>query len=115
MPNCGVEICQENERLGRKCKVPKLARNGKRAIQTLREQGFQVNGARLFNSLPKELRNMKGNQDDFKEELDKFLCTIPDQPKMNHLVPEAICQTTARQSNSLLAWTQLPTIGPSHL
>ena len=94
VPNCGVEICQENERLGRKCKVPKLARNGKRAIQTLREQGFQVNGARLFNSLPKELRNMKGNQEDFKEELDKFLCTIPHQPRMGLLVPGAICQTT---------------------
>ena len=106
VPNCGVELAQPNERLGRKCKVPKLVQNGRQAMQTLREQGFQVNGVRLFNCLPKSLRNMKTNQDDFKIELDKFLSKIPDQPRIGGLVPEATCRLTARQSNSLLAWIQ---------
>ena len=95
VPNCGVELAQPNERLGQKCKVPKLVQNGRQAIQTLREQGFQVNGVRLFNSLPKTLRNMNTNQDDFKSELDKFLSKIPDQPRLGGLVPEATCRLTA--------------------
>ena len=106
VPNCGVELAQPNERLGRKCKVPKLVQNGRQAIQTLLEQGFQVNRVRLFNSLPKTLRNMNTNQDDLKSELDKFLSKIPDQPRLGGLVPEATCRLTARPSNSLLAWIQ---------
>ena len=105
VPNCGVQISQENVRLGRKCDIPKLAKNGRMAIQTLRDQSFQVNGARLFNCIPKNIRNIKRDQDLFKSELDKFLSSIPDQPRLGSLIPEAICRVTARQSNSLLAWT----------
>ena len=53
VPNCGVYLTNKNQRKGRKCKIPRLEPNGRRAIQTLREQSFQVNGARLFNCLPK--------------------------------------------------------------
>ena len=66
-PNCGVEETPINPRIGRKIKIPTLAKNGRTAIQTLRENSFQINGARLFNSLPKEIRNMKLYQDEFKE------------------------------------------------
>ena len=104
-PNCGVEVAQENARLGRKCKIPQIVQNGRKAIQTLREQSFQTDGARLFNCLPKKLREIKKDQDLFKFELDKFLSSIPDQPRVGSLVPEATCRITARQSNSLLAWT----------
>jgi hypothetical protein len=93
-PNCGVELAAENLRLGRRCKVPNLA------------QSFQINGIRLFNRLPKHLRNMTRNLDDFKAELDHFISQIPDQPRIGSLVPEAVCRITARQSNSLLAWIQ---------
>ena len=104
-PNCGVELIQENQRLGRRCKVPKLAQNGGQSVQTLREQSFQINGVRLFNRLPKYLRNMTSNQEDFKAELDKFICQIPDQPRIGNLIPKAVCRNTVRQSKSLLAWT----------
>ena len=101
-PNCGVKSSQENARLGRRCEIPKLAKNGRIAIQTLREQSFQVNGARLFNCIPKKIRAIEKDQDLFKSELDKFLSSIPDQPRLGSLVPEAVCSITARQSNSLL-------------
>jgi hypothetical protein len=104
-PNCGVEETPINPRIGRKIKISTLAKNGRAAIQTLRENSFQINGARLFNSLPKEIRNMKLNQDEFKEALDKYLSSVPDQPRMGSLVPAATDQLTGRQSNSLLAWT----------
>ena len=105
-PNCGVELAPENFRLGRKCKIPKLKPNGRCAIQTLRENSFQINGARLFNCLPKKLREIRKHQDEFKFELDLFLSKIPDEPRMNSLAPTAVCRVTARQSSSLLAWIQ---------
>ena len=105
-PNCGVELATANERLGRKVKIPKLARGGRQAIQTLREQSFQIHGARLFNCLPKKIRNMKLQQEEFKEALDQYLSQIPDQPRMNSLVPTATHRVTGKQSNSLLAWIQ---------
>ena len=105
VPNCGVKLAPDNERLGRKVSIPSLQRNGRKAIHTLREQSFQINGARLFNCLPKTLRNMTTCQDDFKEALDKYLSSVPDQPRMGSLIPEATDQLTGRQSNSLLAWT----------
>ena len=104
-PNCGVELAPVNERLGRRCAVPHLLPGGRAAIQTLRENSFQIDGPRLFNSLPKKIRDIKTSQDDFKEALDIFLMTIPDQPRMGSLVPHATDQQTGRQSNSLLAWT----------
>ena len=45
---------------------------------TLREQLFQVNGAKLLNSIPKKIRNIKFHQDEFKEALDNYLSLVPD-------------------------------------
>ena len=42
----------------------------------------------------------------FKEELDQWLMTIPDKPRLGNLAPVAVCGSTGRQSNSLLAWTR---------
>ena len=103
-PNCGVQLATEIEWLGRKCQIPGLKKKGRAAIQTLREYSFQINGPRLFKCLPKKLRNMKIYQDEFKEELDRYLSTIPDEPRIASLVPTAVCRVTAKQSNSLLAW-----------
>ena len=105
VPNCGVQLSLDNERLGRKVLIPSLKRNGRKAIQTLREQCFQINGARLFNCLPKQLRNINTCQEDFKEALDKYLSSVPDQPRIGSLIPQATDQLTGRQCNSLLAWT----------
>ena len=54
VPNCGVEVTIENKRLGRRCKVPNLQKNGRTGIQSLREQTLQINGSRLFNCIPKK-------------------------------------------------------------
>ena len=105
-PNCGICLAPENTRLGRKCKIPRLEQNGRCAIQTLREQSFQINGARLFNCSPKRHREVRKDQDDFKYKLDIFLSSIPDEPRIGSLVPTAVCRVMARQSNSLLAWIQ---------
>ena len=53
VPNCGLEALH-NERRGREIKIPPL--KGKSSVRTLREQSFQVNGPKLFNSIPKKVR-----------------------------------------------------------
>ena len=107
-PNCGAELSSENFRLERKCKIPGLKSQGRQAIQTLREHSFQIYGARLFNCLPQKLRDMKTSQDEFKEELDKYLSTVPDRPKIGKLIPSAVCRITGKQSNSITAWIKEP-------
>ena len=107
VPNCGVQLSPYNERRGRSVAVPNLNRNGRKYIQTLREQSFQINGARLFNTLPKDIRNMNICQEDFKAALDKYLSSVPDQPRLCSLVPQATDQLTGRLSNSLLAWSHI--------
>ena len=62
-------------------------------------------GARLFNCMPKKLREIH-TLEEFKVELDQWLATIPDEPRMGGLTPSAVCGVTGRQSNSLLAWTR---------
>ena len=104
VPNCGVELAAENERLGRRLKLPRLKSGGRQSIQTLREQTLQINGARLFNRMPMSIRNINTHKDQFKEALDLYLSTVPDHPKIGSLVPAAVSQITGRHSNSLLAW-----------
>ena len=87
VPNPGLKEAPENEYLGRRCHLPKI-NHGRQAIQTLKEPSFQVSGPNLFNSLPKRIRNMrKCTQEEFKLELDKYLQTLPDQPKIDGLTP----------------------------
>ena len=64
--------------------------------QSLQENAITVFGPRLYNSLPKYLRDIKSvKTEKFKFEIDKFLDTIPEQPKMPNYV-------TASGSNSIL-------------
>ena len=68
-------------RHGRFCKVPKVSTSHCK-IKTLREGSFCVNGANLFNALPKNIRDLTGiDVLEFKKKLDKFLMTVGDEPQ----------------------------------
>ena len=55
-----------------------------------------VKGARIFNLLPSEIRNIDAdNVDQFKKNLDDFLSQVPDQPTTAGL-------GRAAETNSLL-------------
>ena len=55
--------------------------------QSLQENAITVFAPRLYNLLPKYLRDIESvKTEKFKFELDKFLDTIPDQPKMPNYV-----------------------------
>ena len=100
VPNCGIKE-SISDRRGRECIIPHV--KGKSSIQSLRNQSFQVNGPRLFNSLPKKLRDIrKVSVDDFKEQLDKYLSALPDHPKVGELIPHVCNQITAKPSNSIV-------------
>ena len=80
---------------------------GPKGVQSLREKSFQIHGAKLFNSLPKNLRNSRGNDiEEFKSKLDKYLESIPDEPKVGEYIPSACDQITLKPSNSLICQTQ---------
>ena len=59
-----------------------------------RECSFAVNGPRLFNSIPKNIREYIGSPDSFKKRLDNFLLAIPE-------VPVLLGQPQATNCNSL--------------
>ena len=93
MPNCGVTVAPEEGRLGRRCLVPPMARGATARVRTIREQTFQVHGPRLFNCLPAYIRNTTKALEEFKMKLDKFLETMPDEPRMDGLTPGACTDT----------------------
>ena len=103
VPNCGLESKNESERLGRTCSVPKL--KGSTKTKNLRDNSFQSLGPKIFNSLPKELRNItKVGVDDFKLELDKYLTHMPDEPKVSGMTPSCL-NSTSEPSNSIVHWS----------
>ena len=72
-----------SERRGRYCNIPRLNRGTSCSakINTIRENSFSVQAPKLFNCLPKKLRNLTGvSVDTFKHHLDNLLATLPDQP-----------------------------------
>ena len=100
VPNCGLD-CTTSDRRGREACVPAL--KGKPSVRKLREQSFQHNGPKLFNSLPKQLRNLSNvSVEDFKEKLDKYLQKLPDEPNVEGLTPSACDLYSAAPSNSIV-------------
>ena len=102
-PNCGVEIQNEaNTRNGRTFKVRKL--KGPTKVRTLRDSSFQCAAPRLFNVLPKQIRNLTNiSICEFKEHLDQYLSRVPDEPKVSGMTPSCLTPE-ARPTNSLVHW-----------
>ena len=70
-PNCGIQSSNSYRR-GREVLVPQI--KGKGRYQSLREGSFQIQGARIFNSLLKSIRNKtKISIDEYKLALDTYL------------------------------------------
>ena len=88
-------------RRGRLMQLRPLCHSAPASVRRARESSLQVKGARLFNSIPRDLRDMSvGTQEQFKARLDQWLATIPDQPT----IPG---RARAATTNSLLDQVQL--------
>ena len=96
VPNdIGIEF-YENSRLGLKARVPSLPPY---RYQLSRYDGsFSVMGQSLWNVLPKYI-NCISNFNAFKQELDKFLLSYPDQPP--------VAGYSTRNNNSLRSWVNM--------
>ena len=94
--NCNNKInkTKNHPRHGTQCVVQYPTNRS--PAQSLQENAITVFRPRLYNSLPKYLRDIERVKTErFEFELDKFLDIIPDQPKMPNYV-------TASGSNSIL-------------
>ena len=90
----------QSARRGRLMQLAPLCNKAPASVKNARESSLQVRGAKLFNCIPRELRDMStGTPEMFKAGLDEWLSTIPDQPT----VPG---RQRAAASNSLLDQVQ---------
>lgn len=71
----------EHIRKGRLCKIPPINTRCPQRIRTIKDNTLPVRGPRLYNSLPKDLRDKSGVRvESFKLALDKYLSTVEDEP-----------------------------------
>ena len=90
-------IITKQTRNGIQCARPPLITSSMDRIKTCKDNSFFGKAPKLFNCMPKEIREHNGKLETFKKKLDKFLQNVPDQPGFHD-------QTYAReaQSNSLI-------------
>ena len=88
----------DNGRLGIKAVVPSLKRSSYAKAQSLYDNSFAVKGPKLWNILPKFVKEQNTLQG-FKISLQKFLDGISDQPP--------VFGYTTPNNNSLLSWQKL--------
>ena len=93
----------ESVRRGRVCVLPAARRGAMQRLQTMHEGSVPVLGARLFNCLPRELREYDGTLETFKSRVDRFLATIPDQPCLPHYYQSAASNSIISQLEQMRA------------
>ena len=103
--NPGIDFKNKDSRSGLMCKIPKYT-------SKLRWQSFLVNGPKLFNSVPKEIREfpldnlVSQNQAivNFKKLLDIYLSAIPDEPNRSSKYSGEICgiSLSGERTNSII-------------
>ena len=95
-----IRTQNDDGRRGLECVVPPLiAASGR--LQTICECSLAVNGPRLFNCIPKDLREFRGSPDAFKGRLDKFLQGIPDKPVLVGQPQSVNCNSVNSRVNEL--------------
>ena len=107
VPNCGIKWKFSNNAGTLINEIP----TGK-YFKNIRENSFHYVAPRLFNKLPRTLRdNCTASTTllEWKMELDKFLEKIPDNPIVTDMCPGLCDPLTAKPSNSLIHW--IPNLG----
>ena len=80
-----------------------ISKSAPASVRKAREGSLAVKGAALFNLCPRGLRDMaSGHQERFKDNLDAWLQTIPDQPTINDFQRAAISNSLLHQVPLLL-------------
>ena len=97
VPNVNDKIkITNNDRRGRLCLIPPIVKTATQRIKTIRDNSFVVKSQKLFNKLPRHVRDTSYKSvESFKNNLDNFLHTISDNP----VLP---CYVNLKNSNSLI-------------
>jgi hypothetical protein len=88
VPNVSIHqerkiIAKWTSRHGRICQIPTVKSQVHAKVKDARYSSLGYRGPQLFNTVPAEIRNITGVPlDRFKKELDKYLCTVPDEPQI---------------------------------
>jgi hypothetical protein len=100
VPAC-IDLKRRNRnRNGRSFKLNPLSRTTSTRVKTLRDSSFFIQSLKLFNALPRNIRDLEGCKlEKFKMELDKFLLKLPDAP----LIPGYTASSLVN-SNSIIDW-----------
>ena len=86
----------QTPRRGRLVEVPPYQSKAPAPVRRARESSLSVKGSRLFNLIPRALRDTQsGTVDQFKYKLDEWLAVVPDQPTISG-------RQRAANTNSLL-------------
>ena len=81
-----VEFSSDGSRRGRIIVPKTIVRSATSIVKKARERLFGVRGAQIFNLFPANIREMNTQHvDTFKNHLDVFLSSIPDQPTVTGL------------------------------
>ena len=76
-------IPDKDSRRGRQCVQRYASLASPKPIQNIINGSFASRGPRLFNLIPKHVRELKNvSVDVFKDALDKYLALVPDQPQI---------------------------------
>ena len=104
--NCGLNWTWD-EKHGTLCKTKKIGTY----YQTQRSNSFQWIAPRLFNALPRSIRDSKDSPDEFKKKINDFLTNIPDCPLTRDQIPVPMDPFDCTPSNSLIHWIQYLKLG----
>ena len=104
--NCGLSW-DYTDKAGTLCKTKKVGK----FYQTQRSHSFQWIGPRLFNSLPRHIRDSKSSPNIFKSEINQFFNLIPDCPITRDLTPVPMDPYDCAPSNSIIHWISHLKIG----
>ena len=96
VPNDIGIIIEDTGRCGFKARVPAPPVSKSAKIQSLYDRSFSTRGPKLWNCLPKPVRDQT-EMEKFKSELGAFLAQIPDEPPTPGYV--------RANNNSVLDWT----------
>ena len=79
-----LEFTPVTDRRGREGRGKNVPKNAPSSVRKARENSLAVKGAKMFNLLPSEIRNLTSKKVNiFKSGLDTFLKNIPDQPTIS--------------------------------
>jgi hypothetical protein len=107
IPNCGISVAPISDRRGGSLTVPTSARDPWTRAQSLRDRSFLVEGPRLFNSLPKSIRERRCSTNTVKLHLDRLLEDIPDHHNVTGADEYGTVDWTGRHSNSIKDWVRV--------